>query len=59
MYTRFEVAEALELAAIQRRLSCFAAVAERIALVLLLGTAAVLGTICLIAQVAIHMNQAG
>lgn len=59
MYAQFEVAQALKLAAIQRRLSRFAAAAHRIALPALLGMAAILGAICLIAQVTIRVQQAG
>lgn len=59
MYAQLEVAEALELEAMQRRLSRFAAAAHRIALPVLLGTAATLGVVCLIAQVMIRLHQAG
>jgi hypothetical protein len=59
MYAQFEVAEALTLAATQRRLSHFATAAHRIALPVLLGTAATLGAVCLIAQISIHLHQAG
>lgn len=59
MYAHFEVAEALELDAMQRRLSNLASAAQRIALPVLLGTAAALGAVCLIAQIAIRLHQGG
>lgn len=59
MYAQFEVADALELDAMQRRLSHLASAAQRIALPVLLGTAAALGAVCLIAQIAIRLHQGG
>lgn len=63
LYAQIELeaalAEARELAAMQRRLSLFAIEAHRIAMPALIGSASILGVICLIAQIAIRLHQAG